>query len=477
MVGITAYGAYIPIFRLNRELIAKGWGRSSIGGERSVANHDEDSATMSVEAAMDCLQGVDPRNINGLFFASTSSPYREKLISSLVATALDLREDIYCADFANSLRAGSIALRAALDAVRSGSTENHLVVAGDCRLGYPQSDSEQSFGDGAAALAVGNSSVIATFEGHYQFIGEMMDVWRNAGDTFVRTWENRWVLGEGFSKLTNQAISGLLRKENLDPKRVNWVVFPAPDARMHRRLAQTLGFDLQTQVIDPLLTNVGDCGAAHPLMLLAQALQKAKAGDLILLAAYGNGAEAFLFKVTEQINHLSKGRGIRRFLDNKIPLSSYEKYLSYRGLLETTPGEPFRLLPSATTYWRERNSILRFHGSKCRRCGTLTYPIQRVCYHCGSKDEFDEIGLSGHRGRVFTFSLDNLAGRGDDPVVVQTVVESDQDKARIYCMMTDTRPLEVKVGMPVEFTFRRIYEGAGFQNYHWKCRPVREGGN
>jgi uncharacterized OB-fold protein len=238
-------------------------------------------------------------------------------------------------------------------------------------------------------------------------------------------------------------------------------------------LAQVLGFDPKSQVVDPLLGQVGDCGAAHPLMLLVSALEAAKPGDMILLGAYGNGAEAFLFKVTGEISQLKARRGIKGWLQSKLPLPTYEKYLSYRGVLETQPGDPFRLLPSATSYWRDISSILRFHGSKCKDCGTLAFPIQRVCYSCRTKDSFDEVRLSDKKAKVFTFSLDNLAGRSDDPVVVQSVVESEVDQARIYCMMTDCRPKEVKVGMTVEFTFRRIYEGAGFQNYFWKCRPVR----
>jgi hydroxymethylglutaryl-CoA synthase len=472
MIGITSYGAYVPFFRLSRDLMAKAWGRGSIGGERSVANNDEDSATMAVEAAFDCLRGKDRKDLGGLYFASTTAPYREKEISSLVAATVDLPGEIRTADFGNGLRAGAAALRSAFDAVGNGSTQSLLVAAADCRLGYPQSDHEQSFGDGAAALLVGNSGVIATLEGHTAVSNEMMDVWRNAGDEFVRTWEGRWVLGEGYSALTEQAVKGLLKKKGIDAKGVNLAAIPAPDGRTHRRMVQALGLD-KSQVVDPLLGNVGDCGSAQPLMLLVAALETAKPGDTILMAAYGNGAEAFLFKVTEEIKRLKDRRGIKGWLNSKLPLATYEKYLSYRGILETQPGEPFRLLPSATAYWRDVGSILRFHGSKCRSCGTLAYPIQRVCYTCRAKDSFDEVRLSDHKAKVFTFSLDNLAGRSDDPLVVQSVVESEVDKARIYCMMTDCQPKEVRVGMPVEFTFRRIYEGAGFQNYFWKCRPVR----
>jgi hydroxymethylglutaryl-CoA synthase len=472
MIGITSYGAYVPFFRLSRDLMAKAWGRGSIGGERSVANNDEDSATMAVEAAFDCLQGKDRKDLGGLYFASTTAPYREKEISSLVAATVDLPGEIRTADFGNSLRAGAAGLRSAFDAVGSGSVQDLLVAAADCRLGYPQSDHEQSFGDGAAALLVGNSGVLAALEGHYAVSNEMMDVWRNAGDEFVRTWEGRWVLGEGYSALTEQAVKGLMKKKGIDAKGITLAAIPAPDGRTHRRMVQALGLD-KSQVVDPLLGNVGDCGAAQPLMLLVAALETAKPGETILMAAYGNGAEAFLFKVTGEIKRIKDRRGIKGWLNSKLPLATYEKYLSYRGILETQPGDPFRLLPSATAYWRDVGSILRFHGSKCRSCGTLAYPIQRVCYTCRAKDSFDEVRLSDHKARVFTFSLDNLAGRSDDPMVVQSVVESEVDKARIYCMMTDCQPKEVRVDMPVEFTFRRIYEGAGFQNYFWKCRPVR----
>jgi uncharacterized OB-fold protein len=83
------------------------------------------------------------------------------------------------------------------------------------------------------------------------------------------------------------------------------------------------------------------------------------------------------------------------------------------------------------------------------------------------------VRLSDKKGRVFTFSLDNLAGRSDDPVVPQTVVESEFENTRIYCMMTDCDPNEIKIGMTVEMTFRKIYEGAGMYNYFWKCRPPK----
>jgi hydroxymethylglutaryl-CoA synthase len=235
-----------------------------------------------------------------------------------------------------------------------------------------------------------------------------------------------------------------------------------------------LGFDIKAQLQDLLISNVGITGCAHALLMLVAALEEAKAGDKILLASYGSGCDAFLLSVTEEIAEVrANRRGVKGHLDSKRPLSSYARYLSYRGLLEPQPGEPFRLFPAATTSWRERNWAIRMHGSKCKNCGTVTFPIERVCYNCRSKDNFEEVRLSDRKAKVFTFTLDNLAGRSDDPTIPQIGVEFDYQGTRTYLPMTDCEPGEVKVDMPVEMTFRRLYEGGGMYNYFWKCRPIR----
>ena len=477
MVGIALCGGYIPVFRLDRGAIASIWGRTSIGGERSVSNNDEDGITMAVEASRNCLKGLEKDKTEGLFFATTTAPYQEKMNSALIATAVDLKREITTADFAHSLRAGTGALKAAFDSVKSGSMSNVLVAAADSRIGYPRSDQEQAFGDGAAAVLVSSENVLATFEGSYSICNEMVDVWRNPEDTFVRTWEGRFILGEGYANHMKEVVTGILKKYNLEPKDISKAVFPGPDTRTHGRLAQQLGFDVKTQVQDPLLSTVGHCGTAHSLLMLVGALEESSPGDTLLLASYADGADAMIFKVTEEIEKERNQRKLKEYLEQKLMLSSYAQFLSYKGLVETVPGEPFRLFPSATVTWRDRNSIIRCHGSRCRNCGTLTYPIQRVCYNCSSKDNFEEVPISDLEGEVFTYTLDNLAGRSDDPVVVQTVAELGEDKVRFYAMMTDCIPSEVKVGMPVGLTFRRIYDGAGMHNYFWKCRPVRKGGN
>ena len=466
MVGITAYGAYVPLFRLSREAIAKG-----ARGEKAISNFDEDSITMAVAAASDCLNGMDRETVDGLYFATTTSPYKEKLGAAIVAMAADLRPDIITADFTNSLRAGTAALMAAIDAVKAGSAKKVLVVAADCRLGTPGSAFEQNFGDGAGALLIGDSDAAVTVDASYSVYNEIMDVWRADGDTFVRSWEDRFSLTHGYLQAVGEAVSGLMRKSKLTPKDFAKAVFYSPDARRYAELAQSLGFDAKTQLQDALFATMGNTGAASPLMLLIAALEEAKAGDRVLLASYGNGSDALVLQVTKQIEKIRDRRGMKGHLASKKVITDYKKYLIWRGLLpqEETPG-PVRLF-SAPAAWREREANLRLRGVKCQVCGTIQYPPQRVCTHCHTKDQFEPYRLSDKKAKIFTFAMDYVTLALDLPTVTTTI---DFDGGgRMECYMTDREPEQVKCGLPVEMSFRKIIDKEGAHIYYWKTMPLR----
>ena len=105
MVGVTRIATYFPRRRLDRALIGKAWGTRVPPGARTVAGIDEDALTMAVDAVQACLGDDDPAGYDALYFASTSSPYLEKQVASVVATAADLRRDVAVADFGGSVRA------------------------------------------------------------------------------------------------------------------------------------------------------------------------------------------------------------------------------------------------------------------------------------------------------------------------------------------------------------------------------------
>ncbi|MCW2306328.1 3-oxoacyl-[acyl-carrier-protein] synthase III C-terminal domain-containing protein [Rhodobium gokarnense] len=469
-VGIARTGVYIPSYRMKRETIAKAWERPALKGERSVANTDEDSLTLAVAAAVSCLRGTQRETVDALLFASTTPPYAEKSSAGLAAVAADLKDTVHTADFGASARAGTSALKAALDAVAAGTNDRVVVTAADCPLGYPKSDQEQLAGDAGAAVLVAAEDLVAVYRAGYSVNNEILDSWRNADDRFPHTAEGRFAKDKGYSRAMSDVIDGLLSRAGLVPEQISKLVLASPGLRDGSQVAKRLGFAPE-RLVDPLMMQVGYCAAAQPLLLLASALETARPGDLILLASYGYGADAFLFEVTEAVLEQQKDAVVARNLARGRPLDSYSRFLSFRGLLETQPGEPFRTFPSTSAYWRDQASLLRLHGSKCYRCGTTTTPTNRICPTCRSKDDFELVRLSDRTARVFTYSIDRLAGRSDDPVVVQTVCEDDE-KTRYYMLMTDFDAEDVKVGMPVEFTFRKIYEGGNYINYYWKCRPA-----
>lgn len=473
MVGIKSYGAYVPFYKLSRDLIAKAWGGRSPGGEKSIANWDEDSVTLATEAAFDCIAGFEREKVGALFAASTTFPYLEKSCATIISYAVDLPTEIRAADFANTLRAGTTALRTALDSVQGGAKGDFLVTAADTRLGAPSTPEEQNFGDAAAALLIGEGEVIATLEDSYSLANEITDVWRRTSDPFVHSWEDRWVQTHGYTANVRKAVGEILKRNNLTPQDFAKVAFYAPNARGALNVARQLGFD-QKQVQDPLVTSLGDTGAAHALLVFVSALEEAKPGDRLLLASYGDGSDVFIFKVTENIEKVrGNRRGFKGWLSTRKDLPTYEKYLTFRQILPT-PAELSLVIPSATVMWRTRNWAERCHGSKCKRCGLVTFPIQRVCYGCRSKDEYEEVRLSDKKGTVFTYSLDYYAGGADAPIP-QTIFDLDTGEglARMYTIMTDCNAKEVRIGMPIELTFRKFHEYGNFHNYYWKCRPVR----
>lgn len=470
MIGITAYGAYIPLWRMQRDLISAGK-----RGEKSVASFDEDSLTMAVAAANNCLADRDRQSVDGLFFASTTSPYKEKLVSTIIAAALDLRKEIMTADFTSSLRAGTIAMKSAIDSVKADSAKQILVVVADCRLGAPGSDFEHNCGDGAAAFIIGDQEVVAGVEGYHSIFSEIMDIWRADGDQFIRSGEERFVQSQGYQKVVPAAISGLMKQKNLTPQDFAKAIVNGTTARRQKDVCGAMGFDPKIQVQDGLFDTIGNTGAALTPMLLAYALEQAKPGQLFLVANYGDGCDAFLLRTTELVEKARNRNkmSIENQLTAKRMVPDYKTYLEWRGLLTIQRlSRPLVAPISVAALWRDQQHILPFHGFKCRVCGTIQYPPQRVCVKCQAKDEFDAVRLSGLRGTVFTYSLDYLSSGIEPPPVAITVFDFEGG-GRAQLMMADRLFSEVKVGMPVEMTFRRYFSHEGIHNYIWKTMPVR----
>ena len=239
-------------------------------------------------------------------------------------------------------------------------------------------------------------------------------------------------------------------------------------------MVRRLGFDPKTQVQDPMFATLGNTGAAFVLMMLVAALEEAKAGDRILLASYGNGADAFMLRVTENIDRLRNTRkGMKAHLQSRKTIDDYQTYARWRGLIEVAPAvrRPRLEAPSIAALWRERDQNLRLYGVKCRKCGYSQYPVQRVCARCHAKDDFEPVRFADKRGEVFTYAMDYLGPTPDPPLVIAIV--NFEGGGRMLTQMTDRDLNNLRIGMPVEMSFRKLYYTEGVHHYYWKCMPPR----
>jgi len=469
VAGIASYGAYVPRTRLS--LAALGGRPPKEGGpEKAVAWNDEDAVTMAVSAAVNCLRGLDRAKVDGVVFASTSYPFQEKQGAALIAKALDLRRDVRTSDQSGSLRAGIAALRAAVDAVRAGSASHVLVVASDCRMAAPGSSLEAGLGDGAAAFLVSDENPIARLDGGFAVADEIVDLWRTSGDAFVHSWEDRFVVQEGYVPSLCEAVAGLLDRLGATAGDFARVCLYAPDRRSHATVARKLALDAD-RVQDPLIGRLGNAGCAFAPLLLAAALESAREGDRLLVASYGDGAEALAFTTSEHVAKLEARRGVSWHLERRRSVASYDQYLKARSLnaseWEAAAGPGL----SATIHHRERDEDLALVGQKCNACGAVQFPNQRVCETCFAKDDFERARLSDRVGRVVTYTFDFFFPTPAPPTIV-TVTEVDG--ARIHLQLVNARPEDTKTGLPVEFELRRIHTAGGRPNYHWKATPAEE---
>lgn len=387
--GIKSLGAYLPYHYLTRAALGAAWGGKGGKGEKSVADVDEDSVTMAVEAAMGCFRFTKREDVNALYFASTTGPYAEKCHAALIAVACDLKdENVFTSDIMTSTRAGTNALKSALDSVVANPGQSVLVTAADARNGYPKSAQETGFGDGAAAFIVGTGDDLIAEVDHFTSVSEEInDYWRNAGDKYTLHAEGRFCDEEGYLREMKIVLKKFESETGTKAIDYDKVVLVAQNAKLQTKIATKFGLDPE-KLSDTLLLNVGDTGAAQGLLGLANALENAKAGDKILVVDYGNGANAFSLTVTENIAKISEKKQIARYLEKRVEIDSYARFLSWRDIAAAEPGAAFRLPASTSQTWREQNINIALHGSKCKKCGATLYPVARVCDVCGGLPSF-----------------------------------------------------------------------------------------
>ena len=477
--GILRYGAYVPMRRLQRKAMvaANSWFNGSLKsqgkGERAMANWDEDSVTMAVAAARDCLGDFDRDQLSAVHLASTTLPFADRLNAGIVAGALNLAEGVGGHDHSASQRAG---LSALADALNAGGGPI-LVTAAEKRRTKAASPLELSSGDGAAALLVGEGDVIAELVAHATRTVDFVDHYRGDGVAYDYTWEERWIRDEGYNKIVPATLKDLFATAGVTGADIAHFVMPCTLAKVAGPIARKAGI-AESALRDNLAMVCGDTGAAHALVMFAHALESAKAGELILVVAFGQGCDALLFRATDRIGAVTPARGVSGFLARRREETNYQKFLAFNDTIEMERGMRSELdkATALSSLYRNRNTITGFVGGKCNVCGTLQFPKTNICVNpnCNAFHSQEPQPFSDLEGRIMSYTADNLTYSADPPACYG-MVQFDAG-GRVMIDFTDVTPDDVDVGKKMDMVFRiKDYDGQrGFTRYFWKATPAAD---
>jgi 3-hydroxy-3-methylglutaryl CoA synthase/uncharacterized OB-fold protein len=473
--SIIACGAYVPRLRLSRETIAAavGWlnppSKTRVSGTRSICNWDEDSLTLAVEAARGARAMAGEARIDALTLASTTLPFADRDGAALVAGALDLPEQLETLSITSSLRAGTSALA---NAARRADVQT-LVIASDARSTRPGSPQEKLYGHGAAALLVGSRTTgkpLATILAIEQIAADFVDHYRASDSSFDYALEDRWIRDEGYAKLVTGTIAAALKKAGISAAEVKHLAMPGqPDVL--KRVAQAAQLS-NAKPAEALRATCGDAGAAQPLLLLADVLERAQPGELILVIGFGQGVDVLLVRAESTLAKDRDG-SLSATLARGIDEPSYVRYLSHAGLLNVDFGMRAERdnRTAQSVAWRKHRALSAFVGGRCEKCSTVQFPPSRVCVNpeCRATDTQREYPLAQSTGRIKSFTEDWQAYSPRPPYSYGNI--EFQEGGNLLMEITDSEPGALAVGDGVRFVFRvkDVDRQRNFRRYFWKA--------
>ncbi|HLD80508.1 MAG TPA: hydroxymethylglutaryl-CoA synthase, partial [archaeon] len=332
-VGITGYGAYVPMYRVKVEEIAKVWGRDGESvrdglflHEKSVPAMDEDTATISIHAAKNALKhaGLKGGDIGAVYVGSESHPYAVKPTAVTVAEAIGSTPNVMAADYEFACKAGTAAIQNCMGLVKAGYIEHGMAIGADTSQGRPGDVLEYSASAGGGAFVIGKKELIAEITHTVSFTSDTPDFWRREGEQYPRHGA-RFTGEPAYFKHVVNCTKNLFKASGLNAGDFDYAVFHQPNGKFPLKAAKELGFPKEKVMTGLLTPWIGNTYSGASMVGLAAVLDVAKPGQKIMVTSFGSGAgsDSFALEVKDAID--SK-RGnvtpVKKYVDRK-------KYLSY----------------------------------------------------------------------------------------------------------------------------------------------------
>jgi hydroxymethylglutaryl-CoA synthase len=342
MVGVVGYGSYLPRYRIKVEEIAQQWGREAEAvkrglmlQEKTVPAMDEDTITISVEAAKNALKraDIDPKEIGALYIGSESHPYAVKPSGTVVAEAIGAVPDVHIADYEFACKAGTEAMFVCYSLVKAGLVKYALGIGADTSQGAPGDALEFSASAGGSAFIFGKENVVAELLETSSYTTDTPDFWRREG-AFYPLHGGRFTGAPAYFKHVLGAGNAVLKKSGYKASDFAYAVFHMPNGKFPLTVGKKLGFTKEQMEPGWIVPLMGNTYSGSSPTGFSATLDVAKPDDLILLVSFGSGAgsDAFIFRVTNLINKVrDKAEKVRDMLEKNRRYLTYGEYAKFRG--------------------------------------------------------------------------------------------------------------------------------------------------
>jgi len=475
-LGITAWGAYIPSQRLDRGAIAAthAWMAPALKGlargRRAFCCWDEDVVTMAVEAARTCLGQRDRAEVREIQLVSTTAPFADLQSSAIVAVALRLGGTVRALDLGGSQRAGVAALAVGLERAAHPT----LIIGSERPRARPASVQEMQYGAGAAAFLLGSDNIAAEIIGSSAATTLLVDHFRADGAAYDYFWEERWLRDEGYLKIGVAAVRAALADAKISASAVTKFIFPSPAGNVADAIARASGINAAS-IADPLAADGGFAGAAQSLLMLANTLDQASPGDVIVVAGFGQGCDVVVLRATDAVTAARPAQSLAKTLASGVTVQSYAQMASFYD--ELSPDWGMRserdTKTALTEQYRSSDQINGFVAGKCASCGQVQFPQLAYCVNCHAPaSSLAPVCLAEETARVLTFTADALTFHPSPPLYVG-FAQFDVG-ARLLMEFVDVRPDTFEVGtrLSMRFRIKERDQTRGYYRYFWKAAPI-----
>jgi len=340
-VGIVGYGAYVPRYRLPASEVARVW-TNGMGGlpikEKAVAGLDEDTLTMSIEAARNALARaqIDPTLLRAVWVGSESHPYAVKPTSTIVAEAIGAVPFTQAADLEFACKAGSEAVVMGIGIVGADMGRYALAIGMDTAQGRPGDALEYTAASGGAAFFIGPAEEsVAVYEATLSHVTDTPDFWRRAYAHYP-SHGHRFTGEPAYFEHVVSAGRELMAELGTTAADYKYAVVHQPNAKFPQRATELLGFtpeQIKTGLLAPV---IGNTYAGSSLIGLTAILDEAAPGDRVFMVSFGSGAgsDAFSIRVTGRIEEARGRAPTTADYIARRKVIDYATYVRYRHKLQ-----------------------------------------------------------------------------------------------------------------------------------------------